>query len=119
MMGTLTSLVGPRLAKPLLWMLLVLLSILLLSAGHCALRGGQANQAKQTTKSSEALADAAKGAVSDISNQTKAETATDAAVAAVKEEIGNASDPAAIRSAVARDICVRREYHNDPACAVR
>lgn len=119
MMGALTSLVGTRLAKPLLWILVTLLAIMLLSVGYCALRGGQADQAKQTTKSSEALADAAKGAVSDISNQTKAETATDAAVATVKEEVGNAIDPAAIRSAVARDVCVRREYRNDPACAVR
>ena len=119
MMDALTSLVGPRLAKPLLWLLITLLAIGLLSVGYCALRGGRADQAKQTTKSSDALAGAAKGAVSDISNQTKAETATDAAVAAVKEEVGNAIDPAAIRSAVARDICVRREYRNDPACAVR
>ena len=118
-MSFLTSIVGAKAAKPVMWCIIVLLAIAVLSVGYCTLKGGERDQARQTTKSSEALADAAKGAVSDISNQTKAETAVDAAVATVKEEVGNAVDPAAIRSAVARDVCLRREYRNDPACAVR
>ncbi|KKW93858.1 hypothetical protein [Sphingobium chungbukense] len=119
MIEMMASIVGPRAAKPVLWALTAMLVLILLSVGYCSLRGGEREQAQQTTKSSEAIADAAKGAVSDISNQTKAETAIDAAVATVKEEVGYAVDPAAIHSAVARDVCVRREYRNDPACALR
>jgi hypothetical protein len=115
----LATIVGPGAAKPVFWMLLSLFALVILSIGYCTLRGGAADQAVQTTRSSEALGNAAQSAVADIMNQTRAETVIDAAAAATKEEIGNAQDPAAVRAAVARNVCLRPEYRSDPSCTMR
>ncbi|KEZ00244.1 hypothetical protein AI27_08845 [Sphingomonas sp. BHC-A] len=119
MIELLATVVGRKAAKPVFGALCALLVLAVLSIGYCSLRGGAADQAEQTTRSSDAIANAAQGAVTDIMNQSKAETAIDAGVAATKEEIGHAQDPAAIRAAVARNVCLRPEYRSDPACAVR
>lgn len=118
-MSWLAAIVGEKAAKPALWLGIALLVLAVLSIGYCSLRDGAADQAEQTSRSGDAMANAAQGAVADIMAQTKAETAIDAATAATKEEIGDAQDPAAIRAAVARNVCLRPEYRSDPACAVR
>ncbi len=79
----------------------------------------EAAQADQTVKSGDAIANAAQDAVGTVMNRTEAERAIDAATTELKEEIGNAQNPADLRTAVARNVCVRAEYRNDPACAVR
>ena len=118
-MSWLVSIVGEKAAKPVLCGAIALLGLAVLSVGYCSLRADSADQAEQTSRSGDAMANAAQGAVADIMTQTKAETAIDAATAATKEEIGDAQDPAAIRAAVARNVCLRPEYRSDPACAVR
>jgi len=118
-MSWMASMVGEKATKPMFWAFAILLALILFSIGYCSLRDGAADQAEQTTRSSDAIANAAQGAVADIMIQTKAETAIDAAAAAAKEEIGNAQDPDAIRAAVARNVCLRPEYRSDPACTVR
>lgn len=118
-MSWLAAIVGEKAAKPVMWGAIALMVLAVFSIGYCSLRDDAVDQAEQTSRSGDAMANAAQGAVADIMTQTKAETAIDAAVAATKEEIGDAQDPAAIRAAVARDVCVRPEYRSDPACAVR
>lgn len=119
MIGLIASVVGEKAARPVFWAAMILIALSVLSVGYCSLRDDAADQAEQTTRSTDAIANAAQGAVADIMNQTRAETAIDAATAATKEEIGNAQDPAAVRAAVARNLCLRPEYRSDPSCAVR
>lgn len=77
-----------------------------------------ADQAQQTTASSEAVADAAEVAIEVLENRTATEANIDRAVAAGTLEINNATDADAVRAAVLASVCPRAEFANDAACKV-
>lgn len=113
------SLVGSKPPKPVLYGAIALLVIAILSIGYCSLRRGAAEQAEQTTKSSEALADAAENAVAMVVNANDREASVDAVVAQAEKEIDNAPNPAIRRAAALRAVCGLPEYRQDPACSVQ
>ena len=119
MIDFITSLVGPKFAKPLLF---GLAALLLLGVGfglsRCGSNAAQ-KQAEQTTASGEAVASAAAEAIEIIGNRTVTEADIDLAVGHVQEEIKNAPDPDTIRSTVIAGLCKQASHRNDPACAVR
>ena len=119
MIELLTGFVGARWARPAFYALIAVLLGAALTVGKCAWDARGVSQAKQTTRSGEAIAKAAGSAVNTVSNRTDAEKDIDAAVGIAKQEIGNAQSPDAIRDAVVRAVCVRRENRNDPACRVQ
>lgn len=119
MIALISSLVGPKLAKPVFYGILMLLAVAVLSIGYCSLKRGEAGQAKQTTRSSEAIADAAENAVAVVINANGREASVDAVVAQAEKEIDNAPDPAVRRAAALRAVCGLPEYRKDPACAVQ
>lgn len=119
MIALIASLVGPKLAKPVFYGVLALLAVAILSVGYCSLKRGATEQAEQTTKSSEALADAAEQAVAVVVNANDREASVDAVVAQAEKEIDNAPNPAARRAATVRAVCLLAEYREDPACAVQ
>lgn len=87
--------------------------------GYCSLQRTATGQAKQTTRSSEAIADAAEQAVATVINTNEREASVDAVVAQAAKEIDNAPDPATARAAAFRAVCGLPEYSRDPACAVQ
>lgn len=75
-------------------------------------------QAQQTTRSSEALAGAAKDAISTLEGRVVTERAIDAAVAEATQEIHDAKDADAVRDAVLARLCQQASHSHDPACQV-
>jgi len=109
---------GSRLAQ--LGLLIVFVAIATLAISKCTgSNRKEAAQARQTSASGEAIANAAKDAVETVSGRSEAELAIDAAVAEAKKDIGNAQSSADIRVVVARELCRFKEYRDDPACIVR
>lgn len=100
---------------------IVLVGILLLVVfGPGACKSRQAvEQAKQTTRSGEALGNAAASAVGTLENRVVTDKEIDAAVANVQKEIGSAQDLDAVRNAVLSGVCQKPSHRNDPACAVQ
>ncbi len=96
----------------------VIILIVILSVSKCG-NDKAVKQAEQTTRSSEAIADAASNAVGAVVKRTNAEKDIEAATAKAKEEIGNAASNAEIRAAVTNSVCLLPEYANDPTCKVR
>lgn len=121
MITFLAGIVGPKTAKPVL----IGLILLVLFGGGFALAkctGGNdaaEAQAEQTTRSGEAIANAAEAAVETIGNRAVTEREIDQATMNVMEQIENAQDPAIIRDAVRNSVCGKPSHRNDPACAVR
>ena len=123
-MGVLTwlaTIVGPKAAKPVLIGVVILL---LFGAGFTLAKctggnDGEAEQAEQTSRSSEAMANAAQNAIERIDNRTVTEDAIDAATANALEEINNASNPDDMRNAVLDGVCGQSSHRNDPACKMR
>lgn len=114
------KLVGPRFAKPVFYGLIV---ALLIGAGFALAKCGKsdpaAEQAEQTTRSGEAIANAADAAVETIDNRAVTEADIDAATTNAIERINNAANPDAVRDAVRDSVCQRSSHRHDPACAVR
>lgn len=109
---------GSRFAQ--IGLLILFVAIATLAISKCT--GGnrkEAAQARQTSASGEAIANAAKDAVETVSGRSEAELAIDAAVAEAKKDIGNAQSSADIRVVVARELCRLPEYRNDASCIVR
>ena len=116
MIAILTSLVGPKLAKPVLYALIALLAVAVLSVGYCSLNNRAAQQAKQTTRSSEAIADAAEQAVGVVINSNARDTSVDAVVTQAAKDIDNAPDDATRRAAALAAVCSLPEYSRDSRC---
>lgn len=76
-------------------------------------------QAIQTTKSGEAIANAAAEAVNTVAERGAAEKAVDNTVTAIQEKITHAQSPDAVRNAVLDGLCQQQAYRDDPACKVR
>lgn len=100
---------------------LVLLIILGASLTMCSSGGNKqaAEQAKQTTNSGEAIADAAQDAVANIESNRITNEDIDAAVRETQENLDHAEDPDAVRAAVIAGVCGNPAHRNDPACKVR
>ena len=113
----------PRIPEWARWLAFGLIAAVLVYAifamGRCSDRSAVQDQAKQTTASSEAIADAAEGAIETIGVRVVTEKEIDRATAVATMEIEDAATPDDVRDAVIRAVCVRREYINDPACAMR
>lgn len=118
--GWAAKLVGEKFAKPFsiaLAVLLLLGAVFLL--GRCT--GGDDTdaveaQAGQTTRSSDALATAAEGAIETLEGRTATEDAIDQVVTETVGQIERAATPDEVRAAVLAGVCARREHRNDPAC---
>ena len=112
--------VNPRWIRPLLFgAAFVLVVLFLIGAQHCVSERAERAQIKQTTKSSQAIAAAAKDAVNTVAKRSDVENELDAATAIAQRNIGNAQDPNAIRRGVLDALCVRDDRRNDPACKLR
>lgn len=100
---------------------LVLLIILGASLTMCSSDGNKqaAEQAKQTTNSGEAIADAAQDAVAKIETNRVTNQDIDAAVRETQENLDHAEDPDAIRAAVIAGVCGNPAHSRDPACKMR
>lgn len=112
------KLVGEKFAKPLTWSVLVLLLIggtFLL--GRCT-AGDDTDgaQIEQTTRSSDAIADAAQGAIEILDGRVATEDAIDQVVAQTVKDIDIAANPDAVRQAVLAGVCGTPEHRNDQAC---
>lgn len=76
-------------------------------------------QAEQTTRSSEAIADAADDAIQMLEDRTATEDAIDQIVSQTVENIDGAQDADAVRAAVLAGVCSQPSHRNDPACSTR
>lgn len=113
----LASVVGVRFARPvaiglIAVALMIIGGILFTQCGS----DNEAEQARQTTRSSEAVADAAKAAIETLEGRTATEDAIDQAVEETVSQVEDARDIPAIHAAVRAGLCGRVEYRNDPAC---
>lgn len=121
MITWLATIVGPKLARPVLIGLTVLLlvgGIFLL--GYCS-RDDKSDeleaQVEQTNRSGEAIADAAEMAIDTIGDRVATESTIDEAVERTVDRIEGAHDADAVRNAVIAGLCSQREHRNDPACS--
>ncbi len=118
--GWAASLVGEKFAKPFTWIVLALLligGVFLL--GRCSKDDYEDDyraQIDQTDRSSDAIADAAEGAIEMLEGRIATENAIDQVVSQTVEQIEGAQSPEAVRAAVLAGVCSRREHRNDPAC---
>ena len=89
--------------------------------GRCSAGDGSdaGEQARQTTRSGEAIAGAAQDAISTLEGREATEKEIDRAVADATKEIDNAKDAAAVRDAVLDALCVQDSHRDDPACVMR
>lgn len=73
-------------------------------------------QADQTNLSSDAIADAAEGAIETLEGRVATEDAIDQATQAALTEIDGAASPSQIEIAVRSALCAKPSHQNDPAC---
>ncbi|MBT0667091.1 hypothetical protein HT136_01750 [Novosphingobium profundi] len=105
------------------WAWIALAAIILMAAvfmlGRCsAADDGEEVQAEQTAESEQATARAAEAAIEVLEDRTITEETIDKAVDAATKEIEDAQDPAAVRDAVLRAVCLQDSHRNDPACVM-
>lgn len=81
--------------------------------------GHREEQIKQSNANAEAFGDAAEDAANRIGDRAATESTIDNAVEQVKDKIGNAKSPTAIRNAVLDSLCRKPSHRDDPACAVQ
>ena len=98
--------------------------LLMFALSECSKRDAKravAVQAEQTTKSGQAIADAASVAVEAVDKRHGAEAAIDVATAIAVRNIDDATTSEDIHSAVTAAVCerVRASGRTDPACVVR
>ncbi|MCW2370205.1 hypothetical protein [Sphingobium sp. B11D3D] len=77
-----------------------------------------AAQAQQTTRSAEAIANAAQAAIDQIGNQAATERAIETAIGQAQGEISNAQTVNDIRDHVLDRLCAKPSHRGDPACAL-
>lgn len=111
------GIVGPKLAKPVLIVVAVVAMILAFNVARCAWQNQAVQQAKQTTRSGEAIADAAQNAVATITNATERDASIDSVVAGAVLEIEAAGTQEEKRAAAFNAVCALPEYAGDPKCA--
>jgi len=120
MIAFLAGIVGPKLARPALALIIGLIVLsLFLTVRACTRDTTAERQAEQTNASGDAIANAAADAIETIENRTVTEKAVDDAVAATTKDIADAPDPDHVRAAVLAGVCGQPSHRNDPACKVR
>lgn len=121
MFAWLIPIVGEKLAKPLMiggGIILLIGAIFLL--GRCTGNDDELEaQVEQTSRSSEAIADAAEMAIDKVEDQTATERSIDIAVAETVASIEGAQDADAVRNAVIQGLCSKPSHRNDPACTTQ
>ena len=85
----------------------------------CADDRQEAEQSRQDSRSSTALAETAKDAAATVIARAEDETSVDELVAATIEEIENAPSDKAAGDAARAAICRMPDYRDDPACRVQ
>lgn len=116
----LASIVGGRAARPVFLAIIALLALGLFGLAKCVSDKNDADavqdQAEQTTRSSDAMADAAQNAVAVIVNEAKYDKTVDQVVTEAAREIDAAPTSSDARKAALRAVCGLPEYRGDPAC---
>lgn len=110
--------VGPKFALPVLIVAGVLFALVFFAVVQSC-TSDDTDQVEQTTRSSEAIANAAENAVATVINANERDASIDEIVSQAEKEIDNAPNAAVARAATIRAVCLLAEYRNDPACAVR
>lgn len=108
-----------RAFKPVLIVGAVLLmGVLLFALGYFSRKDdhGQAEQAKQTTRSGEAISTAAQDAISIIGERVATDHNIDQATQQAVSEIGVATSADQVRDAVLQAVCQQKVHSHDPAC---
>lgn len=117
MIAWLVPLVGERLARPVFFAgMAILLILITVIAVKCSGDDGEAQQAEQTVRSGEAIAEAAAAAVDVIDDRRVTEADVAAAADQAAKEIGAAQSTQEIRGAVLKAVCAQASHRNDPAC---
>lgn len=98
---------------------LALVSIMLIVAALWPEDKTAQEQAVQTTRSAEAISQAAEQAIERIGDNVATEEKITAESRQAAEEIDSAQNSEAIREAVLKALCPRASHANDPACATR
>lgn len=114
---------GPTVGRIAFYIFLAILIAMLLLIGRCSyeavFKSGKAAQAEQTTRSADALSNAAEHAVETVIQSSGRDASIDEVVIRASKDIDNAQDPVAARDAVINSVCDLAEYNNDPACKLR
>jgi hypothetical protein len=117
----LIKLVGERAAKPVFFAFIVaFIAVVSFTLAKCT--GGDDTaelQAEQTTRSGDAIANAAENAVEVVTKSAATDQTIDRSTAVAQKEIDNAQTPLAVRNAVLDGVCKQKSHRNDPACALR
>jgi len=119
MIGLIATLVGEKLARPVFFGLLAILALIVLSIGYCSLHRSDdsaAKQAEQTSRSGEAISNAAGIAIETIGNRTATDDTIDAATENATKSIDNAQSVDDVRAAVLAGVCGQPSHRDDPAC---
>lgn len=120
-MNWLVTKIGAKAARVVMIVGIVLLAAFIAFVfGRCSDRSGDIEeQIKQSNSSTEAYGDAVENAANRIGDRTATDRDIDNAVEQVKDKIGNAKDPAAVRDAVIDSLCRKPSHRDDPACAMQ
>lgn len=113
--------VGQRLAAPLFYGGIILIALIIaFTLGRCGKEDDTVQkQIDQSNANAEAFGEAVEGAVDIIDNRNINDATVDNAVEQVKDKIGNAKSPVAIRDAVLDSLCRKPSHRDDPACTMR
>lgn len=115
----LSKLIAPLSLRALAIIVAVILLGAFLFIRSCSDGRQAAEQGKQDSRSSEALAETAKDAAATVIAQAEDEASVDDLVAATIEEIDNAPTEQAAGDAARAAICRMPDYRDDPACRVQ
>jgi hypothetical protein len=99
-------------------LLMLIAAVVTFTVAKCT-GGKDTSQIEQTSRSGEAISDAAASAIGTIGNRTATDATIDAAVANAAKEIDNAQSVDALRNSVIASVCAKSSHRNDPACKVR
>lgn len=118
-MAWIAAIVGERFARPVFYGLIVAaIFVAGFTVARCTKRP-DTSQAEQTSKSGDAIANAAASAIETIGNRTVSDVAVDRATVQATKGIDDAQDVDAVRRAVLDGVCNQAAHSRDPACAVR
>ena len=97
----------------------VAIGLVIVLLATCHRDNGAGKQAEQTTRSGDAMSNAAANAIDTLQNRTATDDTINAATDNAMKEIGNAQSPDDVRSAVLAGVCASASHRSDPACRVQ
>lgn len=110
---------GPRLATPVLWLMLGLLVIALLATGKCALDRGAKTEARLSRNQTDAAVNSGRDAVETVGERAASEAAGERVVKETEDEIQRAEDAGAVTDAGRDGLCRLAGYSKRPECLRR